>query len=553
MYVCQAWTQLLPASVQIVKAARPRSGGSTTGHAWITALCIAIGALFALPGTFVLIRTITLSSDIVGTLNKVWGPLGRTLLLATCVAATTAIIGTTLAWLLIRTDLPGRNVWRVVLVLPLVLPSFVGAAAFLAALAPQGILHQFLDLVGIDPPTSFRGFLPAWFVLSAFTYPYVLLPVSARLLALRPSLEESARLLGRSTPGVFLQITLPQIRSSILTGALLVFLYTVSDFGAVQLLGYDTLTRVIEATRLSNRSVSFAAASILIALAVAAVASERNLRSDSRPDDLARSQLLTPLSLGRWKGPALALCVVVSSLGLIVPIASLSTWALRGLLDGRVPVADLIRPALNTAAVGVTTAVCAVTVVLPVAALSIRHRSKAASISSIAVIGGFAVPGIVIALSLVFWTLNVPGMDILYQTFPLLIIAYVIHFGSQAMGAAEVAIRAVPPQLRESARLLSPSGLRNFIKIDMPLMRPSLTSGAGLVLLSTIKELPATLILSPIGFRTLSTKIWGSYEDGYYAEVGVTSLILITLSAGLTWVLVLSRTDALNRTRRDQP
>jgi iron(III) transport system permease protein len=163
----------------------------------------------------------------------------------------------------------------------------------------------------------------------------------------------------------------------------------------------------------------------------------------------------------------------------------------------------------------------------------------------VAVVGGFAVPGLVIALSLVFWTLNTPLVGGLYQTLPLLIAAYVVHFGSQALGAAEDSVRAVPASLRESSRLLESSTLRRLTRIDLPLMRPSLVSGGGLVLLSTVKELPATLLLAPTGFRTLATEVWGSYEDGFYAEVGVGGLFLVALSAALTWLLVLRSSDVI--------
>ncbi len=503
----------------------------------------SVGAVFSLPGLFVLFRTIRLGANIGTAVSETWQPLWRTVLLAMSVAGLASGVGTILAWLIVRSDLPGRAVWRVILVLPLVLPSFVGAAAFLAALAPGGVVHAVLEAVSIRSPQSFRGFFPALLVLTVFTYPYVLLPVAARLLRLRPELEESARLLGHSAGATFVKVTLPQLRPAIMTGSLLVFLYTVSDFGAVQLLGYDTLTRVIYATRLSSRGVSFASASVLILLALAAVGAERQARRKDRADEQARIQGLSSTKLGRWKVLALGFVALVSLVGFVLPIVSLLTWSYRGLVAGRVDVALLVGPLLNTAAVGVVTALVAVGVVLPVAVLSVRHELFAARISSVAVIGGFAVPGIVVAISLVFWALNVPGLDRLYQTFPLLIFAYVVHFASQAMGAAELAVRAVPRQLRESALVLRPSRFGRLRRIDWPLMRPSLASGAGLVLLSTIKELPASLLLSPIGFSTLSTKIWGSYEDGFYAEVGVASLLLIGMSAVLTWVLVIRRVD----------
>ena len=505
---------------------------------------LVVGALFALPGLFVLLRTLQLGNELGETLRASMAPLGRTVLLATTVSMTAAVLGTSLAWLLVRSDVPGRSLWRVIVVLPLVLPTFVGAAAFLAALTNGGVLAEALSLVGAEAP-RFRGFWPSWFVLTLFTYPYVFLPVSARLLALSPTLEESARVLGRSAMQTFGSVTLPQLNGAIGSGGLLVFLYTVSEFGAVQLLGYDTLTRVIFASRLSDRATSFTASLLLVVLATAVVIGERSRRRERPTDEPIRTHPTDPVALGAWRYPALGLILATSAFGLFVPVASLATWAVRGLTNDNVGFDGLLEAAINTASVGVATAFIAVLVVLPLATLLVRYRSRTGEIASIAVVGGFAVPGLVIALSLVFWTLNAPIVGALYQTLPLLIAAYVIHFGSQALGAAEDSVRAVPRNLRESSRLLEPSVTRRMSRVDLPLMRPSLVSGGGLVLLSTIKELPATLLLAPTGFRTLATEVWGSYEDGFYAEVGVSGLILVMLSAALTWLLVLRRTDVI--------
>ncbi len=157
-------------------------------------------------------------------------------------------------------------------------------------------------------------------------------------------------------------------------------------------------------------------------------------------------------------------------------------------------------------------------------------------------LGGFAIPGLVIALALAVIALNVPGFGWLYQSLALLIIGYVVHFGSQALASSEQAVRAVPNRVREQARLLEPRPVRRAVRVDVPLMRPGLVAGGGLVMLATLKELPATLLLAPIGFSTLATEIWGGFGEGFYAETGVASLLLIAVSASLTWLLVLRPT-----------
>lgn len=508
-------------------------------------LGLAIGFVFAGPAGFVVWRTIRLGGDLGDVLGEVPGPLWRTVQLSALVSITAAILGTGLAWLTTRTDLPLRRFWRVALVLPLVLPSFVGAAAFIAGLAPGGIIHDAFDLVGLTPPRRFRGLGASWLVLSAFTYPYVLLPVSARLSGLRPSLEESSRLLGLSSTATFFRVTLPQLRSAIFGGGLLVFLYTLSEFGAVQLLGFDTLTRVIYSTRQTNRALSFASASVVLVLALAVVSLERSQRGRSTPDDRAPDSPPRPMRLGWRRGPALAACGAVLLIGLVLPLLSLGTWARRGLIDGRVSFGELVDPAITTAMVSVVAAVLAVAVVLPIALATTRRPHRSSDLAAVSVIGGFAIPGLVIALALAVLTLNTPTFNRLYQTTALLILAYVIHFGSQALASTEAAVRAVPNGLRESSRLLEANPIRRILRIDVPLMRPGLVAGGGLVMLSTVKELPATLLLSPIGFSTLATEIWSSYEEGFYAATGLASLALVVLSAILTWFLVLRNSDVL--------
>jgi iron(III) transport system permease protein len=521
---------------------------TTTG--WITPnrlIGLAIGALFAGPAVFVVWRTIRLGGDLGDVLSEVPAPLWRTIQLSVLVSTSTAVLGTGLAWLTTRTDLPGRRLWRIALVLPLVLPSFVGAAAFIAGLAPGGVLYDALTAVGITPPSRFRGLGASWLVLTAFTYPYVYLPVAARLLGLRSSLEESSRMLGLSSTATFFQVTLPQLRTAVFGGALLVFLYTLSEFGAVQLLGYDTLTRVIYASRQTNRALSFAAASIVLVLALGVVALERSQRGVARPDDKA-SMLTRHSTRLRWGTvPALTACTLVVSVGLLVPVASLATWARRGLTDGRVGFGELVQPSINTAFVAIAAAIVATVIVLPIALATTRRPHRSSDVAAVSVVVGFAIPGLVIALALAVLTLNTPALERLYQTTALLILAYVIHFGSQALASSESATRAVPNSLRESSRLLEPNPVRRFLTVDLPLMRPGLVAGAGLVLLSTVKELPATLLLSPPDFSTLSTEIWSAYEEGFYAAAGLASLVLIGVSAVLTWVLVLRKSDVVGR------
>ncbi|NOX31202.1 MAG: ABC transporter permease subunit [Actinobacteria bacterium] len=184
--------------------------------------------------------------------------------------------------------------------------------------------------------------------------------------------------------------------------------------------------------------------------------------------------------------------------------------------------------------------------ILPIAFLVGRYGSRLGAVAHSIVLATFALPGLLIALSLRFWTVRsgVAG-DLLSDTLALLVFAYVVRFASLAMGITLESVRSVPGNVHDAARTLGANARRRFVNIDLPLMRPGLLAAAGLVLLSTMKELPISLLISPLGFSTLATRIFGSFEDAFIAEAGIMAVILVVLSAVLTWFLVLRRADHL--------
>lgn len=518
---------------------------------WLSAAAAVVAVLFAAPLVYLVVRSASERGAFLSALSTgSLGPLGRSLLLASSASAACAVIGTGAAWAITRTDLPGRRVFRLLLPLPLVIPSFIGAFALLAAFAPGGLLEE---TFGVGWLPAVDGFPGAFAVITLLSYPFVFLPVAARLAHLDRSLEESAQLLGRRPLAVFAHVVLPQARSAIVAGALLVFLYALSDFGVVQLLRYDTLTRAIYASRLLDPPLSLTLSLELGLLALAVVGLERLAARKGARRDLRRLRDPLVVPLRRWRWPAAGLVTLLVSLALAAPVAVLVVWAVRGLVRGSTRASalvsnagDLVGPALNTTLVSVVAAAAAVALVVPIAYLAVRRRSRVGTLASALVVGGFALPGLVIALSLVFWTLDAPGpIGALYQTLPLLVFAYVVHFGAQSMGTAEVAVSSIPRQLDEAALALGARRARRFLRVELPLMTPTLLAGAGLVMLSTMKELPATLLLAPPGFQTLATKIWTATEDAFLADASLAALVLVALSGVLTWLLVVRRAAAL--------
>jgi len=519
---------------------------------WLASLLIA--ALFAVPFSYLVVRNVTEGSEPLRTFfsRDTAEPLWNTLRLAVAVSAASAALGTLLAWLTMRTDLPFRWFWRIACPLPLVLPSFVAAAALLAALAPGGLAEELLSPIGLHAPTRIDGFWGAFFVLTAVSYPYVYLPAAARIGGLPPSLEEASRLLGQGGLATFRRVVWPQARGAVQAGTLLVFLYVVSDFGVVKLMGYSTLSTNIFLNRLFDAPLAFALGLVLAVVALTVAGLERAAVRGSLAHLAAGGVRARRVALGRWKAPAIGAVVLSVGTGLLAPVAVLAWWAYRGLANEAAgfdraggDLSALSEPALNTVLAGLVTALVAVAVVLPLAYLTGRHRSWGAGAVHIVVAGSFAVPGLLIALAVVFMALRVPGLHFLYLSFPLLIFAYVVHFGVQALRTAEVGVATVDRRLEEAAQTLGAGRLRRLLRIEVPLMLPALAAGGGLVMLSTMKELPATLLAAPIGFETLATRIWNANEDGFLADAGLAGLVLIAVSAALTWMLVIRHSEHL--------
>tara|TARA_B100000586_G_scaffold267526_1_gene242353 strand:+ start:211 stop:1818 length:1608 start_codon:yes stop_codon:yes gene_type:complete len=528
----------------ITSTPRPEKPSSAmSGMAVMVAVC------FALPGFYVIWRFLNSSSRSIDLIfeQRAIEPLWRTVQLAVLVSISSAILGTFLAWACIKTDIPWSRFWKIVVPLPLVFPSFVGAASLLSGLTPGGILHDLLSFFGIELSFRLQGLTGSWFVLTLFTYPYVYLPVAGRIMNLPTSLEESARVLGSKSGKAFFRIITPQLMPSILAGSLLVFLYTLSDFGAVHLMRYETLTQTIFRTRLFDQERSFAMALILLILAFLVITAERKISRKATvfPSAVGRPSMI--ISLGKWRWPAVAVCFLVVGLALISPLVSMADWGLISQISGRstrelqLNWGSIINPVWSTLWISVITALIAVAVLLPVAYLQTRYKSPIGDATNALIVTGFAIPGLVIALSLIFWTLHASPFDFLIGSLPLLIFAYIVHFGAQALRTSQIAVSSVPPPLEDAARLLGAKKIRKLTTVDIPIMAPGLAAGAGLVMLSTMKELPATLLASPIGFRTLAVEIWDTYEASYLAETAILSLILVTLSGILSWGFIVRR------------
>ena len=461
--------------------------------------------------------------------------LGNSVFLMALVTLFSVAIGVPMAVLTTRTDLPYRRFWTVVGSLPLVVPSYIGAFAFVAAFGRHG---EFGTLFGVPRP-QIDGFAGAVLVITLYTYPYVFLSTRAALLSMDASLISAARTLNRSPLAAFRAITVPQITPAVAAGALLVALYAISDFGTPAFMGVEVFTSAIY-WEYGAFNVEYAALLSLQLLAVTGVVlllEARVGQDDGGPGGAGGA----PLRLGRWRWPATGAMAAIGGLTLVVPVAIFARWAVASSGTAMPSLAFELEYAINSVILSALAAIVAVGFALPVGYLSAESDGVLGRIAERATYVGFAVPGIVIGLALVF--LGSQYAPWIYRTVPLLVFAYVVRFLPQVVGTTRSAVLQVDDHLVEAARTLDENSLGAFRRVTLPLIAPGVLAGAMLVFLTAMKELPATLMLQPIGMETLATIIWSAHSSLYYRYAALPALILVVVS-GLSMLVVLTQEDS---------
>ncbi|MEJ7870943.1 MAG: iron ABC transporter permease, partial [Rubrobacteraceae bacterium] len=321
---------------------KPRRGKGGRPPLVVLVPALLVAAAMALPLAYLVLRS----------LENGWGEFfevalrGKTLTvllgsvaLATVVTAASVVVAVPLAWLTARTDLPGRQAWAVLAALPLVVPSYVGGLVLVSMFGPRGFLQGALAPLGVERLPEIYGLPGAALALTLFSYPYVFLTVRGALRGMDPALEEASRSLGSGGWATFFRVTLPQLRPAIVAGALLVALYSLSDFGAVSLLQFDSFSREIYTQYRSafDRTPAAILALMLVALTAAILALEARTRGRARYHQSSsgrhpRSGAV--IALGRWRWPAVLFCGTVVLLALVLPVGVLVFWLIRGVAAG---------------------------------------------------------------------------------------------------------------------------------------------------------------------------------------------------------------------------
>ncbi|MBM7096806.1 MULTISPECIES: ABC transporter permease [Alteribacter] len=467
--------------------------------------------------------------------DRIPGLLWNTLSLTFMVTLFAVIIGVSLAWFVNRTDLPGRKTWQWLLALPLVIPPYVGAVAYIIVAGPTGWLRGMWNDTGWlqalfgDYPISIYSFWGVFFVLTMFTYPYVFLIASASLRKMNRNYEEVARSQGMTTRQIFWKINLPFLRPAIGAGAILIALYVLSDFGAIAMLRYNTFTAAIYYQMGSFDTLSATVLSVvLIALTLVILWIESKSRRRQKYYQTTNTYKAPDiLSLGRWKWPTLVYVVLIFSMSVIVPIGVLIYWSYVGISFGAVDW-DFWKYAWNSVRVSGLAALLCMVLALPIIYMKSRYPSVLTSVIDKLSYSGYALPGVIVALGIIF--IFSQYFTFLYNTYYLIAIAFVVRFLPQAMQAGEASLSLISPRMDEAARSLGYPPWKVMIKIIIPSILPGVLAGGALVFVSSIKELPATLLLRPAGFDTLAVRIWVDTSEAIYYSAAPAALLIILLS-----------------------
>jgi iron(III) transport system permease protein len=446
--------------------------------------------------------------------------LVNTLLLMVITVPLCLVLGVAGAWLVERTTLRGARIWAVLLAAPLAIPAFVNSYAWVSAIPSLGGLGS--------------GILVA--TLSYF--PLVYIPAAAALSRLDPAIEQSAAALGLGAWRAFFRVVLPQLRIAMTGGALLVALHLLAEYGAFAMIRFDTFTTAIMVQYQStfNGAAGNMLASVLVFFCLLLLLAEAKSRGTARYARIgpgAQAKALR-LPLHAYQLPAQLFLLALTALAFGLPVFFVLRWVASG--GTAVWAADEFLPALlTTLGYGLAGAAATTVVAFPLAYLAVRHPgwfSKSLELSNYIT---SSLPGIVVGLAFVTVSIRiVPGV---YQTAGVLVAAYVLLFLPRALVNLRAGLAQAPKELDEAAQALGKPPLLSFIRVTLRLTAPAAAGGAALVFLAIANELTATLLLSPNGTNTLATEFWSKSSEIDYAGAAPYALLMILLSAPMTYLL----------------
>lgn len=470
------------------------------------------------------------------------GLLWNTMFLGALVAIGCLILGVTSAWYIARRDFAGKKVAIWLMVLPLAIPTYVFAYIYTSLFDEGGWIFNlwqrvFGELVPVPDLYNAGG---AAFVLSLSGFSYVFLLVRAALMRSNRRLEEAARIQGATKQEVFWRINMPLIRPAVAAGLAVVTLHVLSDFGAVSMLRYQTFTLSIY-LQMSGRLDYQGAAGlslVLVMLGLAFLVAERFFRSRQRYYAGAQSPILRPrqatsreqIIIWSWLG-------LVSLFAFVLPLCWMLSWSLEAwqqeLLNREFW--HYVQNSLLLAFIAASIAIC---VALPIGLFHARVGSLLSNVFLQLSSVGFVLPGPVVALGVL--TFVIAQWSWIYGGLAVLVFALVVRFLPLAVQSQEASLQQLTPSIEQSGRVLGAGPIENLWRVILPLIRGGMVNAWVLVFIDVLKELPATLLLRPIGYDTLPVRIWIEASEEMLELAAPAALMLVIGTLPALWIMMRS-------------
>ena len=496
--------------------------------------------------------------------NVIPNSLSNTLILLIGVAIVVALLGTGSAWLTTAYQFPTRSILMWALLLPLAVPTYIMAFAYLDVMHPLGPIQSIIrDILGYSSPRQFR--LPdirsmggAIILLGFVLYPYVYLSTRVMFMTQAANLIEAARILGCTRRQAFYRVIIPMARPAIAVGISLALLETLNDIGASEFLGIQTMTVSIYTTWISRSNLAGAAqiAIFMLIVVTSLIWIERYGRRKQRYSNTQKMHPIQPQKLhGTHALIAMALGWFPVICGFIIPAIYLVSESVKRLEETGTVSNDLIRGTINTISVAAVATLITVMLGLLIAWVVRNPHFRAGKLISRTSSLGYAIPGTVLAIGLLTpyalldtaisnsmnFLFNLPPQLYIMGSMSGIVFAYVIRFLAISVGGIEAGLSRIPPSLEQASRIRGQSSRQTFFKIHLPLLTPAIGAASLLIFVDAMKELSATLLLRPLNFETLSTWLYAEAARGTYEEGAIAALIIVLV--GLFPVIILAKSQ----------
>ena len=516
-------------------------------------------------------------ADVVKVLRQpqTYKALLNSLVLSAGVTVTGTIVGTFFAWLVTRTDLPFKKTMKLLFLVPFMLPAFIGALAWKMLLSPRaGYINRFfIDVLGFDGPIfdiyTYAGII---LVETMYLFPFVFIQVSGALERMDPTLEESARISGADLFTITRRITIPLVLPSILSGSLLIMLYSMAHFGTVAVLGvetgiYNIPTLIYEKIHQSAGSFdSIRSATVLATVLVLTAALilwlQNRILSKGRYQIIAgKSFRPTELKLRAWRVPLFILCVAYIAFTIVLPtvtiflVGALKTYGLP-FTAANLTLSnyhhilfewDLTRDAIwNSVSLGFSAALITMFAGVIISYVIVKMKVRGKGMLEFLGMLPFSVPGSVIALGVILAWSGKFGVN-LYNTVWIILLAYIARYMAFSLKANSAALEQVHDSLVEAARASGATVWQALKDIVIPLVRPGMVAAFFLIFLPALRELTVSVLLYGPTTRTIGVAIYTLNEDGetvYSAALAGIALIIIVLGEVLIKRLVSGKNNS---------